>query len=153
MYIPSVFDVLSSLKFNSSIHVFRETFFLVTVVIISLKNTCWIFVSNSRWAFRLYLSLAPFKPAESLRLVPLHFILLPLLHFKYKLNRWWRWWCVINIWRQKLLVSCFLQAVWYITVRIAALNLKLLYKVISKSIKGKYFGKSFHFQTFKINKL
>ena len=63
------FSSLSSanLKFNSSIQVFPETLFLVTVV--SFKNTCWFFASNSQWPFLLYSSPAPFKPAESFSLV------------------------------------------------------------------------------------
>ena len=57
----------ASLKFNSSIQVFPETLFLVAVV--SFKNTCWFFASNSQWPFLLYSSPAPFKPAESSSLV------------------------------------------------------------------------------------
>ena len=55
----------ASLKFNSSIQVFPETLFLVTVV----SFTCWFFASNSQWPFLLYSSPAPFKPAESFTLV------------------------------------------------------------------------------------
>ena len=102
----------ASLKFNSSIQVFPETLFLVTVV--SFKNTCWFCASNSQWPFFLYSSPAPFKPAESFSLVTSHFIFLLLLHFKCKLNRRRRWRRVANIWRQKLLVSCLSQAVWYV---------------------------------------
>ena len=72
----------ASLKFNSSIQVFPEALFLVTVV--SFKNTCWFFASNSQWPFLLYSSPAPFKPAESFSLITSHFIFLLLLHFKCK---------------------------------------------------------------------
>ena len=105
----------ASLKFNSSIQVVTETLFLVTVV--SFKNTCWFFASNSRWPFLLYSSPAPFKPAESFSLVlfVLHTSASSSLQLQTDwLNRRRRWWRVANIWRQKLLVSCLSQAVWHV---------------------------------------
>ena len=120
----------ASLKFNSSIQVFPETLFLVTVV--SFKNTCWFFASNSQWPFLLYSSPAPFKPAESFGLVTSYFIFLLLLHFKCKLNRRRRWWRVANIWRQKLLVSCLSLAVWYV---ISTLTLWILLSSYKTNLK------------------
>ena len=105
----------ASLKFNSSIQVVTETLFLVTVV--SFKNTCWFFASNSRWPFLLYSSPAPFKPAESFSLVffVLHTSASSSLQLQTDwLNRRRRWWRVANIWRQKLFVSCLSQAVWHV---------------------------------------
>ena len=120
----------ASLKLNSSIQVFTETLFLVTVV----SFTCWFFASNSQWPFLLYSSPAPFKPAESFSLVffVLHISASVLLHFNCKLNRRRRWWRVANIWRQKLLVSCLSQVLWYV---ISTLTLWILLSSYKTNLK------------------